>query len=214
MTSYVKIRWHSLLFTFVVATSIGLVAAERAESTAAEVRIGPTEATISNGLLRLKIPLVANGAGPMIVEDLRTGATLALKGEPFVLEFEGGESVRSQDMQLIESTADNDPLGGKLRLEYRRDDLRVQLVTELRSGQTWVTRWLDIRKEQPPDAERRRLVAVSLAKWRHEQAVGSSGPGQTIPSLGYPSGCGQVVYQGVSSAPLPIRVPRTSPLTA
>ena len=184
-------------FAVVVACTTVLSGAERAELTGVDVRIGPAEATISNGLLRLKISFETTAAGLTIVEDPRTGATLTLKGDPFVLEFKDGESVRSQDMQLIEATAEDDPLSSRLRLQYRWKHLRAQLVTELRAGQTWATRWLEMRAEQPPaEAERRRLVAVSLAKWRHEQAVGPSGPGETIATLGYPSGCGQVVYAG------------------
>lgn len=167
-----------------------------AEPPRVEMHISAEEACIANGILRMRVPLDAPDGSLSLIEDLRGGAKLPLEGEPFQLEFATGTTVRAADMQLVGITAESSPTAGRLSADYRRDSLSVRLVTELRAGQHWATRWLEISTAQGPDAPRQRLAAISLANWAHGHAVGPSGPGETVEALGYPSGCGQAVYAG------------------
>jgi hypothetical protein len=174
------------IFTIVVSL---LSSAPWGKAVGVDVRIKPGRAAISNAFLSLEFSLANNRARMALIKNLRAAKTMAVEGEDFALEFGSGRTAKASDFRLErvkEKSAE--PSGKRLVFELRLEDLRVRMTTEMHAGESWATRWLEIEggKEQ--------LAGLSLARWRSTAATGPVGPGKQADTLGFPSGCGQVVY--------------------
>ena len=166
-----------------------VLASESAEKKPVAVWMDGQGAGISNGFLSVEIARNGNRAATSKIRNLRAGKNLDLEGDDFVLEFADGGSARSTDLACTEVRETSTTEGGKqLVLTYQDRKVRVRLITELRAGQWWAERLLDIQETPSP------IARVGLARWRCKGATGPAAPGAVVPSLGCPSGCGQVVY--------------------
>ncbi len=150
---------------------------------------------LSNDYLSLQITTREDRVQTTRIENRRAGTTLELVGDDFVLEFEDGSSIASSSLTLDKVIKDPNGIegqGGKgqgVAFELSGQGVQVRYVTELRPEQWWASRWLEIR------GTRRRLSRVHLARWKCSGATGPADVGKIVDqSLGYPRGCGQVVY--------------------
>ncbi len=154
-----------------------------------QAQIGRGQAIISNRYLSLEFSLAQGRARIARIKNLRTGKSINVDGEDFTMRFADGHTVKSTEFQLTKpSEVTIEPDAKQLVLELSREALRVRMVTEMRASEWWATRWLEIT------GSRHQLANVGLARWRAAGASGPSGPGKPVGSLGYPSGCGQIVY--------------------
>ena len=153
---------------------------------------GESELVLSNEHLAITMSKVGKAFRTSRVENRRTGETLDIQGEDFVLAFADGQVVPSSALATREATVQSDRAGRHWgTIQAAGEGLDVQYVTELRSGRWWATRWLEIR------GSGRKLSRVHLAQWQCRGAKGPADMGKVVDgSLGYPSGCGQAVYAG------------------
>jgi len=165
-----------------------------------QVLLPPDAASIGNEFIALDTSLNAP-FGPRRIRNLRSGKELPIEGEDFVLELASGRALRPGDFLLKRAQSETDGACGKrLIFTLERGKLTVRMVTELRAGEWWATRWLEILGMPEPisgEADHKgavRLEKVTLARWKAGEASGPQGPGKTVDTLGYPSGCGQVVH--------------------
>ncbi|KPJ57859.1 MAG: hypothetical protein AMS16_00530 [Planctomycetes bacterium DG_58] len=183
---------RSIAWAFLLALtwSLRVVAApESASKKPVEVWTDAHRAVISNEFLSLEVSRDGKQAKTTKIRNLRAGKTLDLEGEDFVLEYTDGSASRSSE--LVCDDIRTEPVAAtekRLVLGFHGGDLRVRLVTELRSDRWWAERWLEIQEAPKP------IRRVGLSRWRCDGARGRAGPGSTVATLGYPSGCGQVVY--------------------
>lgn len=169
-------------------------------------KVSGERAEIGNEHLALSFALEGGRCRTVLLRNLRARKDVRLEGEDFAVAFEGGRSLRSSDLPVSSAREEGGPAARRLRIEFAHPDFALALLTELRRGEAWCVRWLEIarRAEAPPDPaapgspRAPRLSRISLAGWRAEGANGPAGPGATVETLGYPSGCGQVVYAGDS----------------
>ncbi|MGQ9589426.1 MAG: hypothetical protein ACUVYA_03930 [Planctomycetota bacterium] len=167
-------------------------------------KVGPERAEIGNEHLALSIAFEGGRFRTVLLRNLRARKDVRLEGEDFAVELEGGRVLRPGELPVSSAREEGEPAARRLRVECAHPDFALALVTELRRGEAWLSRWLEIsrRADAPPDpaapGSRRapRLRRVSLADWRAEGVAGPVGPGATVETLGAPSGCGQVVYAG------------------
>ena len=164
-----------------------------------DVRIDRDSASIANEHLRLVMPAADRPAALQDrvarLENRLTGDALQLAGDTFALELADGKLVRDRDLALRSvSRVTVSPTIRQLVLDFAADGLEVRCVTRLDAAQWWATRWLEIRDARDPAANDRRIVAVRLAAWPCVDAKGPAAAGGVVPTLGYPSGCGQAVY--------------------
>ena len=147
-----------------------------------------TQVTLENQYLSVAISTQEKQVHTRYIENRRTGRRLHLQGDDFVLEFEDGSKIAASTLTLTKTS--RTIKGGRQRITFalQGNGLRVQHVTELESEQWWATRWLEI-KGAP-----KKLTRLHLARWQCTGAKGPAEAGTTVRTLGYPSGCGQVVY--------------------
>jgi hypothetical protein len=154
-----------------------------------KVRIEPQRAVISNEYLSLEHSLAHGQVRTTSIQNLRASKTFRAQGEDFVLEFADGRTVKSSDVHLEQSRMEaSDREGKRLVFELSLDDLRLRLITEMHAADWWATRWLEITGGTG------HLAGTSLARWQSTKAIGPAGAGNLMNTLGYPGGCGQVVY--------------------
>lgn len=154
-----------------------------------EVRITPGRAAISNSFLSIECALSNNRARTALIKNLRAAKAMTIAGDDFSLEFASGRTARASDFRLESAKAEAaGPSGKRLVLEFRLEDLRIRMVTEMHAEEWWASRWLEI------EGGKDRLAGISLARWRSADATGPAGPGRQVDTLVFPSGCGQVVY--------------------
>lgn len=154
-----------------------------------EVRIEPTRVTIANEFLAWEMSLVEKRVRTTLLVNRRTGQTMAIEGDDFALEFADGSTLKSDEFELEKAAEEATATGGKkLVLHLSRGDFRLRLVSQMRPGEWWTTRHLEISGGSG------NLLAVRFARWRCSEARGPSGPGKVVETLGFPSGRGQPVY--------------------
>ena len=156
---------------------------------AVEVTQSAAAVTVSNAFLRIEVSLEGNRMRTTRLENRRAGQSLDLDGDDFRVELADGRTVRSSEMAvtdvLQESVADS---GKKVTFCLQGNGLDIRCIQALEPDQWWATRWLEIRGAAGT------LARVHLADWACAGSSGPSGPGAAVMTLGYPSGCGQVVY--------------------
>jgi hypothetical protein len=158
---------------------------------AVEVTRKADSVTIANDCVRMEISTRGGFMRTTRIENRRAGRPLDLDGDDFILELMGGKVVRSSELSVkgvVEEAVA--PAGKSVAVQLEGEGLQVRCVSAMESGQWWASRWLEIRGGPA------KLSRVHLARWRCEGAVGPVGQGETVATLGYPSGCGQVVYAG------------------
>jgi hypothetical protein len=147
------------------------------------------QARLANEHLVLHISTAEDRVRTTRIENRRAGKKLDLAGDDFVLEFEDGSVIPSSSLTLDEVSRNPDGVEGQgVAFQLSGKGIHVRYVTELRPERWWASRWLEIR------GTRRRLSRVHMARWRCKRATGPSDAGEVVGNLGYPSGCGQVVY--------------------
>ncbi|UCE50548.1 MAG: hypothetical protein JSW47_10365, partial [Phycisphaerales bacterium] len=152
-------------------------------------RAGQQQVTVENEHLAIVISTKGNRVQTTYIENRRSGKRLDLDGDDFVLQFDDGSITTSNSLTLTRISKDSDSNAQqRVAFELHGNGIEVRYVTELQNEQWWGSRWLDIR------GAAKKLVRVCLARWQCEGAMGSAEKGTVVPSLGYPSGCGQVVY--------------------
>jgi len=153
------------------------------------VTIEGESASIENGSLRWNYTLRDHRCATRSIENRRTGRELAIGGADFALEFADGTRMVAPALIFDRASEEARENGAKaLVIELSGGGVRARLITEMRPGAWWATRRLEI------DASAAEPAAVTLADWRCEGAQGPAGPGATVDTLGYPSGCGQPLY--------------------
>ncbi len=156
---------------------------------AVQVRIEPELAVIEGPSLAIDVSLSGRKAVTRSILNKRTAEATGIEGEDFVLVFEGGKKLKGSDFLLEKAGEEAAESGGKrLVLALVHEDLRVRVVTEMRPGEGWATRWLELAGGSG------RLEHLSLAEWRCAGAWGPTGPGAPVAALGRPEGIGQPAY--------------------
>ena len=160
------------------------------ETKGAAVRIEPGKAVIGNEFLVWEMKLKKGRMSTAAVTNRRTGKVTTFQGEDFVLEFAGGRIIASSEFH-VESVREQSLGGGgkQLIVQLTHRHAVAHLTTAINPGQWWAQRWLTI------DAGPGRLEGVTFALGLRRQR-GPSRPGNTVPALGFPSGCGQPLYVG------------------
>jgi hypothetical protein len=155
------------------------------------VQVTNDSATVENEFLQWRISLTNGKAKTCGLTNRRTGESIPIEGEDFVLEFADGHKLMSSDFQIKKATTETSSLQAeKLLVSFEHKPLQVRLVIEIRPGQWWARRYLEITGASG------RLKSVTLAQWKSAKMNGPAGRGETVETLGYPSGCGQPVYFG------------------
>jgi hypothetical protein len=156
-----------------------------------EVRIEGARASIANEFLAWEVSLTGNRVRTTAIVNRRTGESTSLEGDDFVLQFADGSKVASGEFALEKAGEEATQGGGrKIVLHLSRGNLRLQLATEMRPGDWWATRHLEISGGSGS------LVALTLAQWRCGETRGSSAREKTVETLGLPNVRGQPVYAG------------------
>jgi hypothetical protein len=147
------------------------------------------QTTIENKHLSLVISTQDKRVRTTCIENRRAGQRLELAGDDFVLQFDDGSTIASNAMTLTGiSKAKDGETQQSIVLELQGEGIELRYVTELHKEEWWASRWLEIR------GAGKTLARVSLAHWQCQGASGPTEKGSVLPTLGYPSGCGQVVY--------------------
>ncbi|HAK95518.1 MAG TPA: hypothetical protein DCM87_11050 [Planctomycetes bacterium] len=170
------------LLTFVCA------AACAAQNGTTTVTIEREHASIANAHLALKVALGETRARTRSIANLRTGEEVPLEGEDFVLAFADGAELAASAFRVENAASEKYDGGARLVITLKAADVSVRMVTALGDTAWWATRRLEI--QGPP----RRLARIGFGPWRADGARGPAGPGKTVQTLGYPSGCGQAVF--------------------
>ena len=188
----VKILKASILLGVPLAAVACPVQAASAEAQKAAVvaRVEPDRAIISSPFLSLESSFAKGRARTAVIKNLRSSKAFPIEGEDFVLELSGGRTVKSSEFHLKRSYIEaSGPSGKRFVLELSFNDLHLRMITEMRMGEWWAARWLEI------EGGTGQLTDVSLARWHSAAATGPSGAGKLVDkSLGFPNGCGQAVY--------------------
>ena len=190
----------SFVLAALVLAGAALLAADGSPAPAqVSVRIEPERAVIENSFLSVEVATVSKKVRTSSILNRITGSSTTFEGDDFVLVFTDGRTLKGSGLSLqnaLEQTAD----GGGKRLtlelaggdptaqEIRDADLRLRVRIELRPGDWWATRWIEIEGKQG------RLEKISLSEWRALGTYGPPGPGKTTEGLGYPQGYGQAAY--------------------
>ncbi|HNR97915.1 MAG TPA: hypothetical protein PKX48_03440 [Planctomycetota bacterium] len=143
---------------------------------------------IANAHLAIKIGLEAERARTLAITNRRTGEEILPGGEDFVLAFADGTELGAGAFRVERAAAEECDGGARLVVDLRAGGVAVRMITELGRSAWWATRRMEI--QGPPG----RLARISFGPWRVEGARGPAGPGNTVATLGYPSGCGQAVF--------------------
>jgi hypothetical protein len=169
------------------------------------LRLEETSATLRNEYIGVELP--RDPAEARTLENRRTGARLTYQGPGLAIDLQGGRQVRPSDLRFLREAEEATRRKGARRLvrEYRAGPRTLRIVVELAPGEWWLKKWLEV-PPLPPDAARStdvpRIERVTLADWAPSGdsgplgLAGPPGPGTTVRTLGYPSGCGQVVFCG------------------
>jgi len=168
----------------------GVVFSGGKERGAVNGRVTSQQAVLSNEYVSLQISLEGGKARTTSIRNLRSGKTFDVAGEDFILDFEGGETVKSGDLRLEKtSLEDSDASGKRCIVVLRGKGLRLRMISEMHPREWWTTRWLEV------EGAKGKLAAVTLAAWPSKEATGPQSPGAIgVPGSGFPGGCGQVVY--------------------
>jgi hypothetical protein len=156
-----------------------------------EIRVEPARASIGNATLRWEMSLADKQCRTVALVNRRTSETIPIEGRDFILEFADGRALSNQEFTVRDVREEPGERGGKrLVVTMNHDRLEVRLVTEIRPGEWWAARRLEITAATVDPS------TATLALWRAKGARGPAVPGPVVESLGYPSGCGQIVYVG------------------